>query len=159
MSKSNSTIVANNGETLRPTPASEMPVPLEGVITVQLETGRVVEMVIGELSMFYELGEIPDELTHLVARELIEGATETLQERMKRRSERFQIAKWLAGEVLRRAATRQGKPDPALKLYHEEIWEIYNLANSPKDALDNFRRQQAQRVVDLHGQQGMAATA
>lgn len=48
----------------------DFPVPLEGTITVKLETGRVVEMVIGELSMLYEMGEIPNDLTAIAVRTL-----------------------------------------------------------------------------------------
>lgn len=132
----------------------EYPVPLEGTITVQLDTGRVVEMVIGELSMLYEMGEIPNELTAIAAKTLFPPAQEKEKdgEREKRYWERFKVAKWLVGRVLVTNIDIN-------RLYHDEIWQIYNMANSPALAMENFRRQQAQHVGDISGLENMGDSA
>lgn len=133
-------------------PASDdFPVPLEGAITVQLETGRVVEMVIGELSMLYEMGEIPNDLTAIAVRQLFPPAQEKESEREKRYFERWKVVKWLVQRVLVTNINVN-------RLYHDEIWQIYNMANSPALAMENFRRQQEKRVGDLSGQQDMGDT-
>jgi hypothetical protein len=117
-----------------------LPRPLQDAIGIELDTGRTVSLVIAELSMLYELGEIPDELTPLAARELFAPAKDDERERGQRYLERLRLARWVVGKVLR---------TPGLgveELYHDEIWEIYSLANSPARALETFRRQQARRV-------------
>lgn len=130
----------------------EYPVPLEGTITVQLDTGRIVEMVIGELSMLYEMGEIPNELTAIAAKTLFPPVQEKDGEREKRYWERFKVAKWLVGRVL---VTKIA----VNRLYHDEIWQIYNMANSPALAMENFRRQQTERMADVPGQQDVGDSA
>lgn len=118
------------------------PVPLTEAFTVELDTGRVVEMVIAELSMLYEAGEIPDELTPIAARQLFPPAAPNEREQQQRYRERLRLAKWVVSRVLR-------TPIPVEQLYHDEIWQIYGLANDPARALDNFRRQQARHVAAL----------
>lgn len=142
-------IIAVNGNGSTP---SDFPVPLEGTITVKLDTGRVVEMVIGELSMLYEMGEVPNELTPIAIRTLFPPAQEKESEREKRYFERWKVVKWLVSRVL-------VSKIEVNRLYHDEIWQIYNMANSPALALENFRLQQAQHVADLSGQQDVGDTA
>lgn len=157
----NASLVASNGVLLKPTPAGGLPIPLRDSITVELETGRVVEMVVGELSMLYEMGEVPDDLSSIAARELYPPASENPQERIKRNRERLRIAKWLVARVLRNPVVVE-KPEAAHEiaidhLYHDEIWEIWTLANSPARAMDNFRRQQARHVGAVSGLQDVGA--
>lgn len=163
MAKTNASIVASNGNSLRATPAGELPIPLHESITVELDTGRVVEMVVGELSMLYEAGEIPDELTGIAARELFPPAKEDEREREKRYRERLRLAKWVVGRVLRNplvVENPQAANEIAIThLYHDEIWDIYSLANSPARAMDSFRRQQARHVGVVSEVQDAFATA
>lgn len=135
-------IVASNGNGYKPqlSPMEDYPAPLEETIFVELGTGRVVEMVIGELSMFYELGRIPDELKGIAAKILFTAAKDNPKEIEKRYFERLELARWTASEVLRNNST------PIARFYHDEIWEIYNLANDPARALETFRRFQASHV-------------
>jgi hypothetical protein len=126
-----------------PVPVSDpddFPLPIDGEITVELSTGRVIRMVIGELEMFYAAGEIPDELTRIAARELTVPEPDDDKERERRYRERLRLRDWLVGRVL---------VAPKLDvdaLYQNERWQIYNMANSPALALENFRRQQARHV-------------
>lgn len=131
---------------------ANFPIPLEGVITVELTTGRVVQMVIGELEMLYERGEIPNELTRIAARELMTPPPTSEAEREKRYMERLRLVRWVAGRVL--VAPQMD----VAHLYHDEIWQIYDMANSPALALDNFRRQQARHVGVVPGQQDVEPT-
>jgi hypothetical protein len=152
--QSKATLVAVNGNSVVP-PVSDphdFPHPLDGVITVKLDTGRVVEMVIGELSMLYEAGEIPNDLTSIAVRTLFPPAKEDENQREKRYWERWKIVKWLVGRVLKTKIDLN-------RLYHDEIWQIYNMANSPALAMDNFRRQQTEHVGDLSGQQDVGTSA
>lgn len=137
--RTNANIIAANGEALRPSPVDVLPIPLEGSITVELDTGRVVEMVVGELSMLYELGEIPDELTEIAARELFPPDKSSDRNPPQRYAERMRLVRWVVERVL---VTKI----PVNHLYHDELWEIWGLANSPARAMDNFRRQQARHV-------------
>lgn len=138
MAKTNAQVIASNGVLLKPTPAGEIPLPLTETFTVELDTGRVVEMVVAELEMLQEREEIPNELTSIAARELYQPLAND-GERAKRGRERYKLACWLAGHVLR-------GPTKFSELYSSEIWQIYNLANDPARAVDNFRRQQARDV-------------
>ena len=120
----------------------DFPLPTEPIV-VRLTTGRVLEIVIGEIELFYERGEIPDDLTAIAARELIgPDANETPKQAADRVIKRLTLARWLAGEVIR-------KGGPASALFVNEIWEVWNLSNSPALALANFRRQQAEHVSAL----------
>lgn len=161
--RTNTAIIASNGETLRPTPAGELPIPLHDSFTVELDTGRVVEMVVGELSMLYEAGEIPDELTKVAVRTLFPPATPDEREREQRYYERLRLAKWVVERVLvhpRVVDAPQGEGEIAIShLYHDEIWQIYELANSPARAMSNFRRQQARHVGTVSRQQDVEAAA
>jgi hypothetical protein len=134
--------VISNGNGYKPqvSAADALPVPLEESIFVELSTGRIVEMVIGELSMFYELGRIPDELKRMAAKILFTAGKDDLKEVEKRYFERLELAKWTVSEVLINNST------PLSRFYHEEIWEIYNLANDPARAMENFRFFQAKHV-------------
>ena len=132
---------------------NDFPIPLEGIITVELTTGRVVEMVIGELEMLYELGEIPNELTRIAARELTVPTPTNDSEREKRFADRLKLVKWVVGRVL-----VSPKIDTA-RLYNDEVWQIYNMANSPALALDNFRRQQARHVGVVRPVQDVGTSA
>lgn len=135
-------MVASNGNGSNPTvsPLDEFPAPLEESIFVELGTGRVVEMVIGELSMFYELGEIPDELKGIAAKVLFTTAKDDAKEVEKRYFERLKLAKWTVGKVLRNNVV------PIARFYHEEVWQIYNLANDPALAMETFRLFQESHV-------------
>lgn len=144
--------VNGNGATAIISSPDDFPVPLEGIITVELDTGRVVEMMIGELSMLYEMGEIPSELTAIAAKSLFPPAKENDAEREKRYWERWRLAKWLVGRVL------VTKID-VNRLYHDEIWQIYNMANSPARAMENFRRQQAGHVGSVSSLQDVEPSA
>lgn len=148
-------LVASNGNGAAPqsSPLEAFPAPLEETIFVKLGTGRVVEMVIGELSMFYELGQIPDELKAVAAKVLFAAAKDNPLEIEKRYFERLKLAKWTAAQVLRNNDT------PISRFYHDEIWEIYNLANDPARALDTFRRFQASHVGVVHELQDVGASA
>lgn len=148
----NAKIIATNGAVpaIPVSTPDEYPVPLEGVITVKLETGRVVQMVIGELSMLYEMGEIPNELIPIAARSLFEPSKENDPEYEKRYWERWKLVKWLAGRVLKTQI------DPK-RLFDEEVWQIYNLANNPGLAVRNFRRQQAGNVESVYELQDVGA--
>ena len=149
MAKTNAQVVAANGDILRPTPAGELPLPLEGVITVELRTGRVVEMVVAELEALQEIGEIPNELAGLVARELYAPVKDE-GEYIQRGRERYKIAKWLVAHVLR-------GPTKFAELFRSEIWEIYNMCQEPARALDNFRKFQARHVGRLSALPEMAS--
>lgn len=131
----NEAIVASNGNGYKPqiSPEDEFPQPLEESIFVELSTGRVVEMVIGELSMYFEIGEIPDELKGIAAKILFTAGKDDLKEVEKRYFERLKLARWTVGKVLR---NNQVAPE---RFFHDEIWEVYNLANDPARALENFR--------------------
>lgn len=153
MSKLGNAKVNGNGHMPQVSPVDAFPAPLEGAITVKLDTGRVIEMVMGELSMLYEMGEIPDELTPIALKQLFPPSKEDEREREKRFWERFKLAKWLAARVV-----VSPQMDVA-RFYHDEIWQIYNLANSPAAALDNFRRQQALHVATLYQVQDARPTA
>ena len=161
--RSNATLVASNGDILRPTPADALPIPLRDPVTVELATGRVVEMVVGELEMLYELGEIPDDLTRVAVRELFPPANPDERERGERLRERLRLIKWVVRRVLvhpRVVDEPQGPDEIAIDyLYNDEVWEIYRLANSPARALASFRRQQARRVGPVSRQQDVGATA
>ena len=148
-------IVATNGNGFKPqvSPMESFPVPLEESIFVELTTGRVVEMVIGELSMFYELGRIPDELKGVAAKILFTTAKDNPKEIEKRYFERLELAKWTASEVLVNNTT------PVNRFYHDEIWEIYNYANDPARAMENFRLLKASHVGSVHGQQDVGTQA
>jgi hypothetical protein len=148
-------IVTANGNGYKPqiSPMDDYPVPLEESIFVELSTGRVVEMVIGELSMFYELGRIPDELKGIAARILFTSAKDNPKEIEKRYFERLELAKWTVSEVLRNNST------PMTRFYHDEIWEIYNLANDPARAMENFRLFKAGLLGSVHGLQDMGTQA
>ena len=131
----------------------DFPLPLSGVITVELTTGRVVQMVIGELEMLYELGEIPNELTRIAARELTVPSPANDSEREKRFADRARLVKWVVERVL---------VSPKMEvahLYRDEVWQIYNMANSPALALDNFRRQQARHVGVVRPMQDVGTSA
>lgn len=145
MAKTNAQVIASNGVALKPTAAGEIPLPLHDPFLVELDTGRVVEMVVAELEMLLEADEIPNELTSIAARELYQPVTSDA-DRAKRGKERYQLAKWQAEHVLR-------GPTKISELYSSEIWQIYNLANDPARALDNFRRQQTRHVGHLSGLQ------
>lgn len=119
--------------------SEKLPIPLQEPITVELDTGREVEMVIGELSMLYELGEIPDELTEIAARELFAPRADDDAGAAKRYAERMRLVRWVVQRVL-------VNDIPVEHLYHDEIWELYGLTNNPARALSNFRRQQARHV-------------
>lgn len=161
--RSNAEIVASNGNVRRVTQPGELPIPLHESITIELDTGRVVEMVVGELSMLYEVGEIPDDLTGIAARELFPPAKEEDREREKRYRERLRLAKWVVARVLRNPVVvdnPQAANEIAIShLYHDEIWDIYSLANSPARAMDNFRRQQARHVGAVSEMQDALAIA
>jgi hypothetical protein len=135
-------IVATNGNGFKPqiSPMDEFPAPLEETIFVELSTGRIVEMVIGELSMFYELGRIPDELKSVAAKILFTSAKDEPRAIEKRYFERLELAKWTVSEVLRNNTV------PINRFYHDEIWEIYNYANDPARAMENFRLYKARHV-------------
>lgn len=141
----NEAIVASNGNGYKPqiSREDEFPMPMEESFFVELSTGRVVEMVIGELSMFYELGEIPDELKGVAAKILFSAGKDDLKEIEKRYFERLKLARWTVGKVLRNNVV------PVERFYHDEIWEIYNLANDPARALENFRLFQERHVGTL----------
>lgn len=134
-----------NGNGFKPQISSmdDFPVPLEESVFVELSTGRVVEMVIGELSMFYEVGRIPDELKGIAAKILFTTAKDNPKEIEKRYFERLELAKWTVSEVLVNNTT------PVNRFYHDEIWEIYNLANDPARAMENFRLYQRRHVGHL----------
>lgn len=138
-------MIATNGNGYKPqiSPQDEFPQPLEESIFVELSTGRVVEMVIGELSMFYELGEIPDELKGIAAKILFSAGKDDLKEVEKRYFERLKLARWTVGKVLRNSQVASER------FFHDEIWEIYNLANDPARALENFRFFQAKHVESV----------
>lgn len=142
----NEAIVASNGNGFKPQISSEdeFPAPLEETIFVELSTGRVVEMVIGELSMFYELGEIPDELKSIAAKILFTAGKDDIKEIEKRYFERLKLAKWTLGKVLRNNQV------PIERFYHDEIWEIYNYANDPARAMENFRLFKTRHVGSVH---------
>lgn len=144
--------ISTNGNKPQASPVEAFPAPLEEVITVELDTGRVVDMVIAELSMLYEAGDIPDELTPIAARALFPADPGSEQERERSYKERLRLAKWVAGKVLRCDV-------PVERLYHDEVWHIYALANSPAEALRNFRRQQARHVDTAQQVQDVRATA
>ena len=113
---------------------------------VSLTTGRVVEMVLGEVEMFLERGEIPNELIGIATRQLLPiPAKETDEQAAKRIMERLQFAEWTATMVVKRGG-------PTERFAKGEIWEVYNLANNPAMLLANFRHQQAVHV-DLLAQQ------
>lgn len=157
MSKQNgASILAVNGNGNGAVPhlssPNDFPIPLEGIITVRLDTGRVVDMVIGELSMLYEVGEIPDDLKPIAAKQLFPAAQEKDSDREKRYWERFRVVKWLVERVT------LGTLDVA-RLYHDEIWQIYNMANNPAAAMENFRRQQTGDVGALSGLENMGTAA
>lgn len=140
-----------------------LPIPGEEPITVTLDTGRVVEMVIAELEMLYEAGDIPDELTAIAARQLFPPANEKQEQREKRYFEQFKLAKHVVTKVLRKpivVATPMKPGEIAINhLYRDEIWQIYRLANDPAEALKNFRRQQAGDVVAAQESEGVRPTA
>lgn len=150
--------VAPNGDALKVSPVDDFPVPLSGSIIVELDTGRVVELVIAELSMLYELGEIPDELTTIAAKTLFAPAQDKDErEREKNYMARLRLAKWVAARSLvnPRVVEKPTKTNEITinHLYHDEIWQIYNFALSPAFALDNFRLQQARHVAVVSGLQ------
>ncbi len=109
-------------------------------------------MVIGELSMFFEAGDIPDTLLPIAIQQLFPPAVQSTAERAKHYAEELRLAKWLVGKVLRCAV-------PVDQLYHDEIWEIYGLANAPARALENFRRQQAFTLATASGLRAIRPTA
>lgn len=148
-----STILAVNGQHAPSADPNHLPMPLEGEITVRLSTGRVVDMVIGELTMFYELGEIPDELTPVAAKILFATGKDDPREVEKRYFERLKLARWTVGKVV------HGNTTPVERLYHSEIWEIYDLANAPALALDNFRRYQEERMGTVSAVQDLEPSA
>lgn len=135
-------IVGTNGNGSKPqlSPPDGFPMPLEESIFVELGTGRVVEMVIGELSMYYEIGEIPDELKGIAAKVLFTTAKDDPKEVEKRYFDRLKLAKWTVSKVLRNNVV------PISRFYHEEVWQIYNLANDPALAMEIFRLFQARHV-------------
>lgn len=139
-------IVATNGNGSRPqlSAEGEFPMPLEESIFVELSTGRVVEMVIGELSMFYELGEIPDELKGIAAKILFATVKDDIKEIEKRYFDRLKLARWTVGKVLRNNVV------PLNRFFHEEIFEIYNMGNDPARAMENFRLFQESHVGLVH---------
>lgn len=158
-----STVIAVNGSAPLPSKANEFPVPLTGSVIIQLDTGRVVEMVVAELSMLYEAGEIPDELTPIASKVLFAPAKEEERDRERSYLDRLRLAKWVVKHVLRQPRVVE---EPQTKyeikisdLYHDEIWQIYQLANSPSVALATFRRQQAGHVAALSGRQDVGAEA
>lgn len=134
--------LSRNGDRPRVSSIDEFPAPLEEVITVELDTGRVVDMVIAELYMLYEAGDIPDELTPVAVRALFPAGKENEAERERDYRERVRLARWVAGKVLRCDV-------PVERLYLDEIWQIYELANKPAMAVRNFRRQQARHVATV----------
>jgi hypothetical protein len=146
-------MVTTNGNGYKPqvSAADALPVPLEESIFVELSTGRIVEMVIGELSMFYELGRIPDELKSIAAKILFSAGKDDLKEVEKRYFERLKVAKWTVMEVLRNNTV------PLTRFYHDEIWEIYSYANDPASAMASFRRLQAKHVGVVSGLQDVGA--
>jgi hypothetical protein len=141
--------VAQQAKILKPNSNSDMPrisnpadFPSPGEpITVELSTGRVIEMVIGELEMFYERGDVPDDLTAIAARSLVyvEEAEEPIKVRAQRGIDAYRLAVWLATQVVKRGG-------PVGNFYRSEIWDVWKLANTPALALANFRRQQARHV-------------
>jgi hypothetical protein len=140
-------------------PQEHFPIPGEEPITVELDTGRKVEMVIAELEMLYEAGDIPDELTAIAARQLFPPANENQSGREKRYWEQFKLAKHVVTKVLRNpivVATPMKAGEIAINhLYRDEIWQIYRLANDPALALENFRRQQTGDVVAAQEGEGV----
>lgn len=163
MAKLPNSLVASNGNSPKISTRADFPMPLGESIVVELETGRVVEMVVGELAMLYELGEIPDDLTALAARELFPPAKELDAERERRWRDRLKVARWLVSKVLRNPRVVD-EPKAANEIsiggfYISEIWEVYGLANDPALAMSNFRRQQARHVAALSGLQNLLPTA
>lgn len=150
-----------NNSALQPTPNDPdfFPIPGEEVITVRLDTGRVVQMVIAELEMLYEAGDIPDQLTPIAARQLFPPPKEENVDREKRYFEQFGLAKHIVQKVLRSpivVATPMKPGEITIKqLYRDEIWQIYRLTNDPAAALENFRRQQGHDVETVSGLQNV----
>jgi hypothetical protein len=156
-------ILTSNGNLPSVSPVTDFPAPLEETLVVKLDTGRVVKMVVAELSMLYEAGEIPDELTPIASRALFPAGKEDEREREHSYRERLRLAKWVAGRVLRNPVVvdnpKGGNEITIGRLYHDEIWQIYGLANSPVEALRNFRRQQASHVGAAPEVQAVQPTA
>ena len=137
------------------------PLPLQEPFEVELETGRVVQMVIGELSMLLEAGDIPNDLLPIAVAQIYPPDKFDERAWAQQGKERLRLAKWLVGKVLRTPIGSSG-PSAALtvdQLYHEEIWEIYGMANRPARALDNFRRQQARHVAVVSAMQDVGPVA
>ncbi len=142
----------NNGDLPHISNPSEYPSPDEPII-VRLTTGRIIEMVIGEVETFLERGEIPNELIGIAARELLPPPKdETEEHAAKRIADRYRLAKWTTRTVVRRGG-------PTERFFAGENWEVYNLANSPAMALANFRLQQAIHVDMLAQQQDIGLVA
>lgn len=142
MAKRLNEAMVSNGNGFKPqvSAADAFPAPLDESIFVELSTGRVVEMVIGELSMFYELGRIPDELKSIAAKILFTAAKDDPRAVEKRYFERLELAKWTVSEALRNNSV------PIDRFYHDEIWQIYNFANDPALAMENFRLYERRHV-------------
>lgn len=157
------TNVAPNGNGGEKTHAEFFPIPGEETIAVTLTTGRKVEMVVAELEMLYEAGDIPDELTAIAARQLFPPAKQDDEGREKRYFEQFRLAKHVVTKVLRKpiiVATPMKAGEIAINhLYRDEIWQIYRLANDPAEALGNFRRQQEGDVAAPQEGEGVRPTA
>lgn len=120
---------------------------------VRLTTGRVIEMVLGEIEMFLQHGEIPNELIGIATRQLLPSPDkETDEQAAKRIMERLQMAEWTAAQVVKRGG-------PIERFAKAEIWEVYNLANNPAMLLANFRLQQRINVDLLAQQQAIGLVA
>lgn len=144
-------------------PEDHFPIPGEEAISVTLDTGRKIEMVVAELEMLYEAGDIPDELTAIAMRQLFPPAKQDDQGREKRYFEQFRLAKHVVTKVLRKpiiVATPMKAGEISINhLFRDEIWQIYRLANNPAEALENFRRQQEGDVAAAQESEGVRPTA
>lgn len=141
-----------------------IPIPMTDAIPVTLDTGREVEIVLGDLAMLYEIGEIPDDLTPIAQRMLFAAPPKNDAGAEKRYTERFKLVKWLVvNKFLKKPVVVETPKRPgeiaANHLYRDEIWQIYNLANDPALALSTFRRQQGIDVAAVSGLQDVGEQA
>lgn len=140
-----------------------MPIPGVDALAITLDTGRKIEMVVAELEMLYEAGDIPDELTAIAARQLFPPAKQDDKDREKRYFGQYRLAKYVVTKVLRKpiiVATPMRPGEISINyLYRDEIWQIYRLANAPAEALENFRRQQEGDVAAAQEGEGVRPTA
>lgn len=144
---------------LTPTPAADFKLLRQPQTVALVATGRVVTLKGVQLVRVLARGDVPDQLTPIVAA-LIWGAREPGEKQITIKDlalEYAELMDWVAGECLiYPRITATGEEADAIMITDldpAEIQEIYDLATNPAKMLRPFRDGQAQNLGDVQHSQ------